>query len=826
MENLFQDIRYGVRTLTQRPAFTIVAALSLALGIGANTTIFTVINGLLLTPIPVEDPSTLGMVFMIDEESGPIAGFGGFLPMSFPNYRDIRDQNDVFEKMTAISFGGGILAGDDEPMQLPGFLVTHEYFDVLGVQPALGRFFRPDEDENPGTHNVVVLSYGLWERQYGADRGVIGRQIDINGVPFDVVGVAPEGFTGTLQGFQPDLIWTPFQTYPTLLPVNFRDWPDNRRAGLMVSVIGRLKPGVTHVVANEAVRMIADRLEAEFPEVNAHRSAEVTEFTQIFNPQAEGQANAMGGVLMGIVGLVLLIACANVANLLLARAATREKEISVRLALGAGRNRLVRQLLTESLMLAMLGAGIGLLFAVWARDLLLNVAPALLGGGGGLPVNVDMPLDGTVLAFTFGVALITGVVFGLVPALQASNPELAKTLHAGGRGGSSGVRQQYMRSALVVGEIALALVALISAGLFIRNMQAAQELDPGFETFELASVGLNPGGIGFEQGRAEQFYDELLETTEAMGRVRSAAISSDAPLGFGASRTFIPEGWEDTDGKYTAVTSVSPGYFQTMGISLRVGREFTSADRAESRNVAVINEATKALFWPDEDAIGKRFHYITEEIGQIEVVGVVENVVSQFGQPIQAISYTPARQRFSGFMSLVVSTDGDPSPVLAEVMGVIRNLEADMPTNNPATIEETLANALQGSRVIAGMLGTLGGLALVLALIGTYGLMSYSVNQRSREIGIRVALGAQGSSVLRLVVRQGMVLVGIGVGVGLLISWAATRMFASLLFGVSATDLTTFSVVSLAFVAIGLIASYLPARRALRVDPVTALRSE
>jgi len=824
MENLLQDIRYGVRMLTKRPAFTFVAAMSLALGIGANTTIFTVINGLLLTPIPVHDASTLGMVFMTDSVTGTVAGFGGYLPMSFPNYEDIRDQNDVFEQMTAVSFGGGILTGEDEPMQIPGFLVTHEYFDVLGIEPALGRFFRPDEDENPGTHYVVVISYGLWQRQYGGDERMVERKISINGVPFNVVGVAPEGFTGTLQGFQADLIWTPFMTYPTMLPVNFRDWPENRRAGLMTSVIGRLKPGVSHQTANTAVQTIAQRLEEEYPEVNSNRGADVTEFTQLFNPTAQGAASTMGGVLMGIVGLVLLIACANVANLLLARAATREKEISVRLALGAGRHRLIRQLLTESILLAMLGGGLGLIFAFWARDLIANVAPGLLGGG--IPLNMEMALDGRVLGFTFAIALVTGILFGLVPALQSSNPELARALHEGGRGGSSGGRQQFVRSALVVGEIALALVALISAGLFIRNMQAAQQLDPGFETYELATIGLNPGGVGYDQGRTEQLFDELMEATAAMGRVESVAIASSPPLGFGAALTFIPEGWEDTEGRYTAATMVSPGYFETLGIPLLQGRDFTAFDTADSRPVAIINEATKQMFWPDEDAVGKRFHYITEEIGQIEVIGVVGNVVSQIGQPLQGIAYTPVRQRFQGFMSLHVRTDGDPEPVLAEVGDLIRKIDRDLPTANPATIEQTLANALQQSRVIAGMLGTLGGLGLVLALIGTYGLMSYSVNQRRREIGIRVALGAQGNDVMRLVIWQGMVLVGIGIGVGVLLSFGATRLFASLLFGVSTTDAVTFVGVPAVLLLVGLIASYVPARRVLQVDPVTALRNE
>ena len=822
MESLLQDIRYGVRMLTTRPAFTAVAVLSLALGIGANTTIFTVINGLLFTPIPVHDPSRLAMVFTTDSVSGSAGAFGNLLPVSYPNYENIRDQNDVFEQLAAVSFGGGILTGEDEPQQLAGFLVTHEYFDVLGIEPALGRFFRADEDENPGTHNVAVISHGLWERQFAADEAVIGRDISINGVPFTIVGVAPAGFSGTVQGFQPDLIWTPFMSYPAILSENIRDWPESRRAGLLLSVIGRLKPGVSHAAARNAVRTIADRLAAAHPEANSNRSAEVTEFTQLFNPQAQGAAMQMGGLLMGIVGLVLLIACANVANLLLARAASREKEIGMRLALGAGRQRLVRQLLTESLLLAMLGAGIGLLLAFWARDLIANVAPGLLGGF--LPLDLEMALDGRVLGFTLGIAILTGIAFGLAPALRASRPQLARTLQEGGRGGE-GAGQQLVRSGLVVAEIALALVALISAGLFIRSMQAAQQLDPGFETRRLASVAVNPAGIGYRQGQAEQFYTELLAGAEAMAGVESAAIASSAPLGFDLARTFIPEGWPDDQGKYTAVTTVSPGYFATVGIPLLRGRDFTAFDDAGTRPVAIINETAQQMFWPDKDAVGKRFHYITEEL-DIEVIGVVADVTSQIGQPLQPISYIPAEQRFSGFMTLLSRTSGDPEPVLAEMQTLIRELDRDMPTNGAQTIEQALANALQQPRVIAGMLAMLGGIGLLLAMVGTYGLMSYAVNQRRREIGIRVALGAQANEVMRLMMRQGMLLVALGTAVGLLLSWGVTRLFASMLFGVSTTDVVTFLGVPAVLVAIGVLASWMPARRVLRVDAVTALRSE
>ncbi len=824
MDTALQELRFAVRTLTKNPAFTIVATLSLALGIGANATIFSIINGILLTPIPVEDPPSLAMVFTTDPSQGGIPGLGGLMPMSYLNYEDFRDQNDVFEQMTAVTFGGGILTGQDEPQQLPGFMVTHEYFDVLGVEPAVGRFFRADEDEIPGTHHVVVLSHGLWTRQFGADEQVIGQTISLNGVPFTVVGVAPEGFSGTVQGFAPDLVWTPFMTYQTLLPTNFQTWPDNRRALLMMTVLGRLRPGVSHETANAAIQTIAARLEQQYPDVNSNRSAEVTEFTALFNPTLSGQLGVMGGVLMVIVGLVLLIACANVANLLLARAATREKETGIRLALGAGRRRLVRQLLTESVLLSLIGAALGLLIAFWVGNLIGNLTPGLLAGGG-FQFQFDTGLDARVFGFTFGIALLTGVLFGLVPALQSSNPHLAQTLHEGGRGGSQGKRQRFMRSSLVVGEIALALVALVCAGLFVRSLQAAQQIEPGFETYRLATVGLNPLGVGYDQGRTEQFYRELIEGSEALGRVESAAIAASRPLGFGPLLTLIPEGIADEDGIFTAANMVSPRYFETVGIPLLRGRGFTDFDDADSRTVAIINEAAQQLFWPDEDPIGRRFHFITEPF-DIEVIGVAADTVSQIGQPIQPSAYLPLKQRYQGFAFLYIRTVDDPEPVLAEVQGMIREIDRDMPMIAPATIEQTLDTALAQSRIIASMLGGMGVLGLALALVGTYGLMSYAVNQQSREIGIRMALGAQAGEVMALVMKKGMALIGSGIAIGIVLAFGATRLLESLLFGVSTTDPVTFVGVPVLLIAVGLLANYLPARRALRVNPVSALRQE
>lgn len=819
METLLQDIRYGVRMLTRNPGFTLVAALSLALGIGLNTTIFTVINAVLLTPVPVEDPSTLALVFTTDtQQEGSI--FGNLMQMSYPNFEDFRDQNDVFESLATFSFGGGALVvedGDAQPTQ--GFMVSGNYFEVLGVEPAAGRFFLPEEDETPGTHMVMVISHGLWERQFGSDPGAVGSTVKLNGVPYTIVGVAPENFRGTFQGMQPDLVWTPIMTYQFILPPAFREWPESRRA-LLMSVFGRLKPGVTVEQADAAFETIALRLENEYPEVNSGRSATVTEFTSLFNPNQEDQFSFIGIVFQAIVGVVLLIACVNVANLLLARASSRQKEIGIRLALGAGRNRLVRQLLTESILLAAAGGVLGLLFAFWGRDLLWNFRPP------GTPVDaVSLNLDPAVLAFTLAISLFTGIVFGLVPALRASNPNLTETLHEGGRGGSASGRTQLLRSSLVVVEIACALITLIGAGLFIRSMQSAQEIDLGMEMERLAAVFLNPDGAGYEQMQAENFYREVLDRVSGIGGVESVALSDGGMMGGGMLRTFIPEGWDDSEGILTVNTSISPGYFETLGIPFLRGRDFNDFDTPDSPPVAIINEATARQFWPDEDPLGRRYHNITEEF-QIEVIGVVEDALIQIGQPAQPIAYLPYRQRFPGGAAVIVRTAGDPEGVLGSVQDVIRAIDSNVPIANVNTIGQALDNMLWAPRMGAALLGIFGLLALTLAVVGIYGVTSYSVSQRKHEIGIRLALGAQEGSVLGLVLRQGMILVAIGVGVGLVLAFVGTRVLTNLLFGISPTDPIAFGGVSLLLVLVALVANLIPARRVLRVDPVRALRYE
>ncbi len=820
MGHLIQDIRYGVRLMAANPGFTAVAALSLALGIGANTTIFTVVNAIFLSPLPVRDMSSLAMVFTTDSKQAGGA-LGNLMQVSYPNYVDFRDQNNAFEQLAAFAFIGGTLNTEEGPRPIQGFMVTGNYFDTLGVDALQGRTFSPEEDRTPGAHPVMVISYGLWQRQFGGDRSVVGSTLRFNGLPFTVIGVAPENFSGTIQGFPGDIIWVPAMMYPQVLPPATRGWPESRRA-LMMSVFGRLKPGTNVRQADAALKTIAAGLESAYPEANDSRSTTVTRFTPFFNPALENQLVLVFSLLMAVVAVVLLIACINVANLLMARASRREREIGLRLALGAGRARLIRQLLTESTLLALAGGALGLLLAAWGRQILWQIRPP------GIPEDaVSLRMDPTVLGFTITVSLLTGVLFGLYPALQSSRLNLTETLSEGGRTGAPGRRLHLMRKILVGAEIGLAVPALIVAGLFIRSMQTAQEVDPGFETTRLAVMLVNPTGAGYSQEQTEQFYRQLIERVLAIGGVEAAAVASNAPLGGGIWRSVIPEGSTEAKdrGILTLNDSITPGYFKTMNIPLLRGRDFNDFDTADKPAVAVINESTQRRFWPNDNPVGKRFNFITESF-MIEVVGVVKDTLTQLGQPPQPIVYLPAGQRFPGAAALLVRTRQDPAALLTDVQNAIRSLDRNVPVNNVRTMRQALSDALQGPRMGAALLGIFGGMALVLAAVGIYGVMSFSVSQRTREMGIRIALGARPGDVRNLVLRQGMLLIGIGLAIGIFLAWAASLAVRSLLFGISNLDPVAYLTNSLLLVAVAFAACAIPARRATRVDPIIALRYE
>jgi predicted permease len=822
IEEITRNLRFSFRTLFKSPGFTLVAVLSLGLGIGANTTIFTLISSLFLNPLPVENSSELVAVFTTDERNAN--GFFATAPSSYPNYEDYRDQNEVFTGLAAYTFPNPVsLSTGSEPEQVFVELVTANYFDLLGIHPALGRFFLPEEGETWGKYPVAVMSHGLWARRFGSDSDVVGTTVKLNGHAFTVVGVAPEGFKGLSAVFGPDF-WVPTMMYRQILPSQFEDWFERRRL-LFANIVGRLEPGVSIEEAEAHMKTIASALEQEYPEPNKGRSVVLMPLAEatIF-PGIRGFLVLGGAVLMVVVGLVLLIACSNVANLLLARAAARRKEVAIRLSIGAGRSRLIGQLLTEATLLALMGGIVGLFIAYWGRSLIWSMRPPFAA-----QVNLDLPLDGRVLGFTLLVSLGTGVVFGLVPALRASRPDVVEALKEETRIGGQGKARLSLRNLLVVAQVALSVVALIAGGLFLRSLANASEMDPGFEVDRVAVMTVSPGQQGFDQPQAEQFYDQVIERVRALPGLRSAAWASSLPLFGGFGRTVFPEGQgveEEGAGVIVQTNIVGPDYFDTFGVTLTRGRRFNLADREDSVPVVIINEAMAERFWPGEDALGKRFKFYGDDEFQ-EVIGIVETVkIVTLGEDPQPCAYRSMKQRYSDTMTLYLSSEGEPGPILGAARREVRALAPEIPITNVWTVSEVIDQSLFASKLGAALLGVLGLLALALASVGLYGLMAYSVNQRDHEIGLRMALGARQGDVLWLVLKQAMTLVGAGMGVGLALSLAVTSLVSSLLYGISPADPATFLGVTTVLVTVALLATLLPAHRASRVDPLVALRYE
>ncbi|HKB07252.1 MAG TPA: ABC transporter permease [Candidatus Polarisedimenticolia bacterium] len=821
METVMQDVRYGLRMLFRNPAFTLVAVLSLALGIGANTTIFTLVNTVLLHPVPVRDPGSLAMMFMTDEQNKN--NQFNLFQISHLNYNDYRDQNEVFSGTAAWLTAPINLSGGGEPEQIAGDLVSGNFLSLLGVSPALGRDFLLEEDKVDGASPVAILGDRLWKRRYASDPAIVGKSITLNGQSFNVVGVTPPGFQGINTIGGPDL-WVPMAMHGQILSGFFAENYNERRA-LLFNVIGRLKPGVTIQQAEGSLRTIAARLEKEYPEPNKGRSVTLLPMAQAtVNPNLRRLFVMAGGLLMTVVGLVLLIACANVANLLLARATARRKEIAIRLSMGAGRWRLVRQLMTESVVLALLGGCAGLLVAFWARDLVMASRPPQFFFG-----QVDLSLDTRVLVFTLLVSVATGVVFGLVPALQASRSNLVVELkERTGQSGRSGARFNF-RSVLVVAQVALSLVSLIGAGLFLRSLRNTERIDPGFDAKNLLTVQFDLGAQGFDRTRGEDFHRRILETARAIPGVRAAALSANLPMGGGFGRTVFPEGQEAATGaagQFTNANEISVGYFDALGIPLRHGRDINDMDRDGAPRVVVINEAMAKQFWKGQDALGKRFKFFGDQEYR-QVVGIVgDTKIFTLGEDAQPQAFIPVLQQFNPTMTLNVRTQADGETLLPTLRREVQALQPTMPLTNVQTTDELLRQVLWAPRMGAALLGIFGLIALTLAAIGIYGVMSYSVNQRTVEFGLRMALGARPSDVLGLVLRQGMLLVACGLLIGVVTAFFASSLISALLVGMSATDPITFLLISLLLAAVAALAGYVPARRATRVDPMVALRYE
>jgi predicted permease len=811
--------------LVKNPGFSTIAILSLALGIGANTTIFTVVNAILLNPLPVKDISRVVEVDTIDSKTRVTAANAVKLGMSYPNFQDYARQTQLFSAMTCLAGPLPLTwSGGAEPRQIQGQLVSASYFDLLGLRPAAGRFFLPDEDTKLGGNNVAVLSYSLWTNKFGASPSIVGQTLTLNAMPYTVIGVAPHSFKGTFTFLNAEEVWIPVSMYPQVLAGFFKDNFNDRRF-LATTVYGRLRDGVGISGAEASLKTVAAGLESAFPKDNAGRSVALTPLAEAaVGANNRGQLTLAGGLMMGIVGLVLLIACVNLANLLLAQAAGREKEIGVRAAMGASRGRMIQQLLTESVVLALISALVGLAIAYGGRSVLWSFRPPFIANS-----DLDLGFDSHVLLFTLGVALLTALLIGVAPALKAASPNLTEVLKIGGRGNTVGWASSPFRSLLVVAEIALALVALVGAGLFIRSMQNAQRIDPGFESAKLFMFNFDLGALHYDEGRGQQFFRAAIERAQATPGVEAATIADAPPLLGGFARTIFPEGQDEASGyrgTLTQLNDIAPNFFKTVRIPLVDGREFTDSDRATTRPVAIANEAMAKHFWPNENAIGKRFHFFGDPTLR-EIVGVVRNtVVNNIGEEPQPLAYLPLMQNYSPAATMQVRTSGRPEALISAVRSQVQSLDTNLALTNVQTIGELLGQGLWAPRMGAALLAVFGGLALILAVIGVYGVLSYSVNQQTREIGIRMAMGAQASKVLRLVVGQGMRLAGAGLVTGLIIAFAAMRLLGSLLFGVSAYDPLTFGSVALILAAAAATACYIPARRATRVDPIIALRYE
>jgi len=825
MEVFWQDVRYAFRILRKSPGFSAIAILSLALGIGANTTIFTVVNGILLHPLPVKDISRLVEVDTVDTKTQVTAARVTKLGMSFPNYQDYARQNQVFSG-TGCFIGPFPFtwSGGERPKQVSGQMVSANYFDILGLRPELGRFFLSDEDTKPGGNNVVVLSHSLWANKFGSDPNVLGKVLTFNATPYTVIGVAPRGFKGLVTFGDAEEIWIPTSMYPLALSGFFKDNFNDRRF-LTTTTFGRLKDGLTLPAAEASLKTIATQLEKAYPKDNASRSVALTPLVDAaVGVNNHDQFVLIGELMMGIVGLVLLIACVNVANLLLAQAARREKEVGLRAALGASRARVMRQMLTESLVLAILAAIAGAAIAWVGRAILWSLRPPFIQQG-----DLDLAFDMHVLLFTLGISVVTALLVGLVPAIKVAKPNLMDILKVGGRGGSVGWARNRFRSALVVTEIALALVALVGAGLFVRSMQKAQRIDPGFESKNLFVFAFDLGALHYDDAHAQQFFRAAIERAEASPGVAAATIASDLPLGGGLGRTTFPEGQDEGTGyrgTLTQLDTIAPNYFRTVRIPLVSGREFNDNDRANTTLVAIINEEAAKHFWPNENALGKRFHFFGEKDLR-EVVGIVRNaVVNNIGEEPQPLIYLPLTQDFVPAATMQVRTNGKPEAVISTVRNNVQAVDNNLALTNFNTIQELLDQGLWAPRMGAALLTVFGGIALVLAIVGVYGVLSYSVSQQTREIGIRMAMGARTENVTRLVVKQGMWLAIIGLLLGLVFAFVVASLMSSLLFGVSAHDPVIFLGVALILATAAFLACYFPARRAARVDPLVALRYE
>jgi predicted permease len=815
---LLQDLRFGSRRLLKSPGFTLIAVASLALGIGANTAIFSLVNTVLLRPLPVAKPERLVSVSVLGKDDSMLA-------FSYPTYKDYRDRSgDVLaglfaERLAPMSLSR---AGDNE--RVWGYLVSGNYFEVLGVAAARGRTFTSDEDRTALSAPVAVISHACWKRRFGADPSVVGRDVLLNGHPFRVVGVMPEGFAGTEIIYTPE-VWVPMTMQAWIEPGN--EWLE-RRGTQNIFAVGRLKDGVTAEQAQASLNLLAAQVGREYPDTNEGQKIILVPPGFIV-PQLRGAVVGFAAVLTGTLGLVLLIACTNLANLLLARASARRKEIALCVALGASRWRVMRQLLTESLLLALAGGATGLLLAVWILGAVAAYRPPL-----DIPVWIEAGVDWRVLLFALGASLLTTLLFGLAPALQATRTDLVPALKD--VASQAGRTRSRLRSALVVAQVTLSLVLLVAAGLTLRALARLQTTSPGFEVEHGLVASYDLGLQGYDEARGRDFQRRLLERVRALPGVRAASLTDLFPLSlnYTSNDVYIEgrPGGRGANVPISMVASVEHGYFDAMGISVVAGRPFDERDDERSPRVVVVNETFARRFFPGADpareAVGKRMSFSGDNGPWAEIVGVAKDgKYWTIGEAPQMFVYSPSAQSYTSTGTLVVrTTGGDPRALVPALNAEVRAIDQALPLFDVKTIEEHMGVSLFPARVAAALLGGFGLLALLLAAMGVYGVVSYAAAQRTREIGIRMALGARGRDVLRLVAGRGMLLVGLGVCLGLAGALALTRFMEGLLYGVSATDPLTFALVAALLLGVALVACLVPARRATKVDPMVALRYE